>query len=129
MIQEPFLFKGAEQSKGNGANAPDPQKKSQLGQFFTPKGIARFMAEMFPGSNRDECRLLDAGAGAGSLSSAFLDRCANGGFNFRHVTIDAFEIDHCLHQDLGRALNKFTRKLNVEVNIRGADFIHNCLSR
>lgn len=46
-------------------------QKSKFGQYMTPAGIARFMASMFPCSNLSSCRLLDAGAGIGSLSCAF----------------------------------------------------------
>jgi len=54
------------------------------------------MAELFDLSGNDNCRLLDAGAGIGSLSSAFLDRWASGSFNFQQVELDAFEIDKSL---------------------------------
>jgi adenine-specific DNA-methyltransferase len=51
-----------------------PQKrKSQFGQFLTPERTATFMASLFPDASGC-CRLLDAGAGIGSLSSAFLER-------------------------------------------------------
>lgn len=48
-------------------------RKSELGQFFTPVSIADFMAGLFspPIGN---VRLLDAGAGTGTLTSAFLDK-------------------------------------------------------
>ena len=48
-----------------------PEYKADLGQFLTPATVARFMASMFPPSNKQTCRLLDAGAGVGSLSCAF----------------------------------------------------------
>src|SRR5690606_5625939 len=71
-----------------------PQKhKAQLGQFMTPSSVARFMASLFPDSTRQTCRLLDAGAGVGALSCAFLDRWTSGGFGFSQVEIDAYEID------------------------------------
>jgi hypothetical protein len=48
--------------------------KADLGQFMTPSSVARFMASLFPPSTLQTCRLLDAGAGVGALSCAFLDR-------------------------------------------------------
>lgn len=48
-------------------------KKAELGQFFTPISIAHFMASLFDSRGKKECRLLDAGAGIGSLSAAFLE--------------------------------------------------------
>jgi adenine-specific DNA-methyltransferase len=51
----------------------ESKKKSQFGQFLTSEKTAAFMANMFPPANGN-CQLLDAGAGIGSLSAAFLDR-------------------------------------------------------
>ena len=73
-----FLLSEVEQSRLSISKAADPKRKSQLGQFFTPAAIARFMADLFVRSGYDNCRLLDAGAGIGSLSAAFLDRWASG---------------------------------------------------
>ncbi len=108
----------------------DPKRKSQLGQFFTPERVARFMAELFdPGG--DNCRLLDAGAGIGSLSSAFLDRWVAGSFKFRTVETDAFEIDRSLQPYLTRNLKKYKRFRGFKLAIRNADFVmaaSDCLS-
>src|ERR1035437_7231936 len=52
------------------------KRKSALGQFMTPAPVARFMASMFPPSTLTKCKLLDAGAGVGALTCAFLDRWA-----------------------------------------------------
>src|SRR5512138_2322252 len=48
--------------------------KSELGQYMTPSRIADFMATLFRIEEAKEIRLLDAGAGIGSLSVAFLER-------------------------------------------------------
>ena len=57
--------------------ALDQERRSEMGQFLTPSSVAELMASMFAERN-DEIRLLDAGAGAGSLTAAavaaFLDR-------------------------------------------------------
>ena len=50
----------------------DPQRRSALGQFMTPEPVARFMASLFGDCNGKEVRLLDAGAGVGSLTAAFI---------------------------------------------------------
>lgn len=65
-----------------------PEYKTDLGQFLTPATVARFMASMFPPSNKQTCRLLDAGAGVGSLSCAFLDRWAEGGLGFDFESVE-----------------------------------------
>ncbi|MBK5963120.1 hypothetical protein CCR95_03185 [Thiocystis minor] len=74
------------------SRATDARRKSQLGQFLTPASTAIFMARLFP-TSRGVCRLLDAGAGIGSLSSAFLDRCAEQDFHFERIHVTADEMD------------------------------------
>ena len=60
---------------------------------MTPSSVARFMASLFPHSPLKTCHLLDAGAGVGALSCAFLDRWVTGGFGFESVEATAYEID------------------------------------
>ena len=98
------------------------KKKSHLGQFFTPERTAVFMANLFPDSE-ENCRLLDAGAGIGSLSAAFLNRWKSGGFGFRHVEIDAFELDQTLRPYLLETLEDYKEQGNLAANIYGEDFI------
>nr|WP_248000633.1 Eco57I restriction-modification methylase domain-containing protein [Photorhabdus hindustanensis] len=69
------------------------KRKAEFGQFMTPANIARFMASLFPPSTLRTCRLLDAGAGVGALSCAFLDRWVAGGFDFESAEVTAYEID------------------------------------
>ena len=114
----------AEQTRLSVSKALDPKMKSTLGQFFTPAGIARFMAGLFYQKTIKHCRLLDAGAGIGSLSEAFLERWALFGLDFERVDIDAFEIDGSLHRYLTQTLVKYAKHLNVMPVIRGDDFIH-----
>ena len=52
--------------------------KAQLGQFMTPAAIAEFMASLFsPCNDTSEIRLLDPGAGVGSLTAAFVQRACH----------------------------------------------------
>lgn len=78
--------------------------KSEFGQFLTPPSVARFMASLFPESRIKTCRLLDAGAGVGALSCAFLDRWKAGGFGFDAVEATAYEIDDNLRGYLAQHL-------------------------
>lgn len=100
----------------------DAKKKSQFGQFLTPERTAAFMAGLFP-PGEGICCLLDAGAGIGSLSAAFLERWRSGGLRFRRVELDAFEIDGSLHAQLAQTLAKY-RSDAFRVNVHGDDFIH-----
>ncbi|MDR2173416.1 MAG: Eco57I restriction-modification methylase domain-containing protein [Burkholderiales bacterium] len=94
--------------------------KSELGQFMTPSSVARFMASLFPPSTLRTCRLLDAGAGVGALSCAFLDRWMTGGFGFESVEATAYEIDEKLRTHLARHLAGYSR---VTPRIIAGDYI------
>ncbi|EOA3536066.1 Eco57I restriction-modification methylase domain-containing protein [Escherichia coli] len=83
--------------------------KAEFGQFMTPSGVARFMASLFPPSTVQTCRLLDAGAGVGALSCAFLDRWLTGGFGFESVEATAYEIDKKLCGHLAKHLTGYRR--------------------
>jgi adenine-specific DNA-methyltransferase len=104
-------------SKGTAA-----KKKSQFGQFLTPGGTATFMAGLFPPAD-GACRLLDAGAGIGSLAAAFLERWSSGGFGFQRVEVDVFEIDGSLHSQLSKTFCKYASS-KLSVALHGDDFIH-----
>ncbi|MGO9318763.1 MAG: Eco57I restriction-modification methylase domain-containing protein [Terracidiphilus sp.] len=100
------------------------KQKSALGQFMTPTQVARFMASLFPPSTLPKCTLLDAGAGVGSLTCAFLDRWAvSDGFSFRDVQIDAYEIDPILRAHLDLTLAQYQSRLPVNYRAIQDDFI------
>lgn len=102
----------------------DAGRKAQFGQFLTPSPVAHFMASLFRVVPMQECRLLDPGAGIGTLSAAFLDRCARGELNFRRIAVDAFELDDLLQPHLTKTLESYRRQhLCQESTIRGQDFI------
>ena len=54
----------------------DPKNKSKLGQFMTPSVIADFMANLFD-DNASNVKLLDCGAGIGSLSISAIKKLKN----------------------------------------------------
>ncbi len=101
------------------------KRKSALGQFMTPASVARFMAALFPPTTLQTCRLLDAGAGVGALSGAFLERWTNedGGFEFQNVEVDAYEIDETLRGHLETTLAGYAETLPVTFNVSPTDFI------
>jgi len=91
------------------------KRKSALGQFMTPAPVARFMASLFPPNTLSTCSLLDAGAGVGALSCAFLDRwAASDGFSFRNAQLEAYEIDPTLRIHLDRTLASYVAHLPFE---------------
>lgn len=94
--------------------------KAEFGQFMTPSSVARFMASLFPSSTLQTCRLLDAGAGVGALSCAFLDRWKAGGFAFETVEATAYEIDDTLRAHLAQHLAGYSQ---VKASIIAGDYI------
>ena len=102
----------------------DAGRKAQFGQFLTPSPVAQFMASLFFKGTVQACHLLDPGAGIGTLSAAFLDRCARGELNFRRIAVDAFELDDLLQPYLTKTLESYRHQnLCQESTIRGQDFI------
>jgi tRNA1(Val) A37 N6-methylase TrmN6 len=98
----------------------EQKRKAEFGQFMTPSSVARFMASLFPSSTLQTCRLLDAGAGVGALSCAFLDRWWAGGFGFESVEATAYEIDDTLRGHLEQHLTGYSR---VKPRIIAGDYI------
>ncbi len=96
------------------------KRKSELGQFMTPSSVARFMASLFTNPTAVECRLLDAGAGLGSLTSAFLDKWASA---FPSIEAHAFEIDEGLRSHLSETLEGYAGRLPLQPHVYPGDFI------
>ncbi len=105
----------------------DREERSALGQFMTPMDISCFMANMFndiPG----DIRLLDAGAGTGSLTAAFVQECCSRRKNPRSIRCTAFELDDVLFKHLENTsedCKSITKNTNVTFtsDLRHQDFI------
>jgi adenine-specific DNA-methyltransferase len=96
------------------------------GQFFTPKQVSIFMAELFD-INRDKITLLDPGAGTGVLSAAFCEKLLTRKKPVSLV-IDAFENDPEIIPLLKKVLQECKKDLEeegskVEFNVLAKDFI------
>lgn len=95
-----------------------------MGQFLTPVTIAKFMAGLFSDDSfKDSCHLLDPGAGIGSLSCAFLERCTSGEFSFQNFNLSAFELDESLYSEMEKSFSHYSSLLPLNYNIIGGDFI------
>ncbi len=73
----------------------DSEHRSKMGQFFTPPSVARFMASFF-GNSLQEIRLLDAGAGVGILTAAFVEEVCQRDAHPRIVSVIAYELEPLL---------------------------------
>lgn len=112
----------------------DPNGKGVNGQFMTPAVIARAMADMFPFPNSDCVTLLDPGAGSGSLTSAFLDRLFDEGYQGKYTRVTAYERDEFLADEFQRTAHKAVERAEdeswrLEFSIYEDDFIASAVSQ
>lgn len=90
----------------------DPKNKSKLGQFMTPSVIADFMANLFD-DNASKVKLLDCGAGIGSLSISAIKKLKN-------ISLaDLWEIDPIMQEQLEMNMHS----MDVHFSIYAKDFI------
>lgn len=73
----------------------DPARQAAMGQFLTPAPLARFMASMFR-PRGGAIRLLDAGAGVGSLTAAFVEAELTRATKPTTLAATAYEVDPAL---------------------------------
>ncbi len=81
----------------------DREERSIHGQFMTPMNIACLMAEMF-NAFPSTLRVLDAGAGTGSLTAAFVKECCSRIEKPDSVHCTAFELNDVLVRYLEETL-------------------------
>lgn len=74
------------------ANRGLGDRKSELGQFMSPAPVARLMASMLTGE-QEHIRILDAGAGVGSLFTAAVAKCCQRQDKPLSISVTACEID------------------------------------
>lgn len=78
----------------------DKNLKGKLGQFMSSSSVSRLLADMFERID-GEHRLLDAGAGVGSLTAAFVERVKN---QSTFVDVTCFELDKVMNHYLSDTL-------------------------
>jgi adenine-specific DNA-methyltransferase len=103
------------------------ERQEELGQFLTPPPVAKFMASLF-GQLPREVRLLDAGAGAGSLTLAFVSRCCDHPGGVRSIDATLYEIDGEIITGLETTMRECARrcleaKIAFTYSIHSDDFI------
>jgi len=100
----------------------NPKQRIALGQFMTPSSVADFMASLFS-NKKGPVRLLEAGAGMGSLIAAFINRWGNA-----NSSVWAYEVDNVLALVLGETLRKYSGE-TFEASILQRDFIEDAVFR
>ncbi|MBI4604415.1 MAG: Eco57I restriction-modification methylase domain-containing protein, partial [Planctomycetes bacterium] len=83
----------------------DPRRRAQMGQFLTPSPIATFMASMFD-CRKSELRILDPGAGTGSLGAALVVAVCQRPKRPARIALTAYEIDPLLVGYLRKTLER-----------------------
>ncbi len=109
------------------------ERQEKLGQFLTASPLADFMASMF-GSLPRTVRLLDAGAGAGALTSAFVSRCCEKRNGVRAIEATLYELDTEIFDALAATMRGCERRcsdagIRFTFTIHSADFIREMSSR
>jgi adenine-specific DNA-methyltransferase len=125
------LLKTVEDFRAEAANRPR-EEKSQLGQFLTPADVARLVASLFqPLSSSAPVRLLDPGAGIGSLTVAFVNWLVQQESRPESVEIVAVELDDGLMPLLEQTLKSceaLATSVGLPLQARAvhADFLKLC---
>jgi adenine-specific DNA-methyltransferase len=108
-------------------------RRGELGQVLTPPAVADFMASMF-GPLPETVRVLDAGAGAGSLTLAFVSRLCGQPGAVRAVDATLYEVDPAILGDLARTLRDCEARceraaIRFSYRIEACDFVATAASR
>ncbi len=81
------------------------ERQADLGQFLTPAHVADFMASLF--SKRwSKIELLDAGAGKGALTRAFVHSLCSANHKPQKIHVTAYEIDTTLLSSLHKTFEE-----------------------
>ncbi|MCX5825246.1 MAG: Eco57I restriction-modification methylase domain-containing protein [Deltaproteobacteria bacterium] len=103
-------------------------ERSDIGQFLTPAAIARFMASMFTPNRLDHVRILDAGAGAGVLFSAYVETLVSEGRRPLSIEVVAYENDQSILSELAQTMARCEAACGktgtaFHGEVRGEDFV------
>lgn len=105
----------------------DAGRRIEWGQFLTIPAVAHFMASLFQ-TPSEQVSLLDAGAGVGTLSAAFVAKVCRWESPPKQLSVTAYEIDSTLTDYLRDTLEACRlecerAQINFTADIRQADFL------
>lgn len=103
------------------------KRQGELGQFLTPGPVADFMASLFAPLPK-VVQLLDAGAGAGSLTAALISRLCAKHDDIHRIEATLYEIDPGIQNALATTMTDCQRMcedagIHFSFTIHEADFI------
>ena len=103
------------------------KRQGEIGQFFTPVPVADFMASLF-GPLPDTVRLLDAGAGAGTLTASFVSQVCKQRSTVRAIDATLYERDPLIQDALFNTMRDCkqtckTAGIRFTFSIHKTDFI------
>lgn len=102
-------------------------RRSEMGQYFTPPSVARFMASLFADAPQ-ELRLLDPGAGVGILTAAVVEDALHRSHPPAKISAIAYEAEPLLGeylQQIQRNCQSYCEDNGIEFcgSVRSEDFI------
>ena len=93
-------------------------ERKKYGQFFTSRKTAEFMSSLFTVDyNKEELRLLDAGAGTGLLTTALVEHLRENGYK-GVISVVCYENDLKVLPTLAENLENLKAHLNIRYEIR-----------
>ena len=105
-----MLLNDVLQATDNYLNSKTKTERKKIGQFFTSKETALFMANLSK-CQKENIKVLDAGAGSGILSIALLEQLNNNS-KIKSIEIDLYENDEQIVKLLEDNMQK--AKLKIE---------------
>lgn len=103
------------------------QHKKERGQFFTPKEIAHFMADLTK-KDQDKLKILDPGCGTAILSTALIETLAKQKTDLKEIELTVYETDKDILPFTQEILNYTAKwlkgnKIKFTSNLNTHDFI------
>jgi adenine-specific DNA-methyltransferase len=105
----------------------DPVRRAEMGQYLTPSNTARLMGSYFENESLN-LRLIDAGAGIGSLVAAFVAEVCSRAHRPHRLTVVAYEIEPAFIEHLRATLSACAtecERASIEMvwEARNCDFV------
>lgn len=105
-----------------------PEHKQRLGQYLTPVNVAIFMAELYESPKSKRLRILDPGAGSGTLVCALCEVLAKSPTRPEALELVTYELDTILAKHLETSLT-YTKQwlaihgIQMQFTIHASDFV------